>query len=136
MIRRQAGIGTKIGCHGFQATGIRNYLQNGGRAANGRSRRAPVRRGSLAQGIASLTPTSRPDGHLPLQVPVLLFTESSAPHFLSLVLKIRADFGPIAGLRANYSQASLKIQISLLILAHVDDHVATSSGPVADHLQH
>jgi integrase/recombinase XerD len=34
MIRRrcrQAGIQTKIGCHSFRATGITNYLQNGGR---------------------------------------------------------------------------------------------------------
>ena len=34
MIRRrcrQAGIATKIGCHSFRATGITNYLQNGGR---------------------------------------------------------------------------------------------------------
>ena len=34
MIRRrcwQAGIETKIGCHSFRATGITNYLQNGGR---------------------------------------------------------------------------------------------------------
>ena len=34
MIRRrcrQAGISTKIGCHSFRATGITNYLQNGGR---------------------------------------------------------------------------------------------------------
>jgi site-specific recombinase XerD len=34
MIRRratQAGIGTKIGCHSFRATGITNYLKNGGR---------------------------------------------------------------------------------------------------------
>lgn len=28
---RQAGIGTKIGCHSFRATGITNYLKNGGR---------------------------------------------------------------------------------------------------------
>jgi len=34
MIRRrsaQAGIKTKIGCHSFRATGITNYLENGGR---------------------------------------------------------------------------------------------------------
>jgi len=34
MIRRRArhaGIGTKIGCHSFRATGITNYLKNGGR---------------------------------------------------------------------------------------------------------
>ena len=34
MIRRraaQAGIKTKIGCHSFRATGITNYLKNGGR---------------------------------------------------------------------------------------------------------
>jgi integrase/recombinase XerD len=34
MIRRrarQAGIATKIGCHSFRATGITNYLKNGGR---------------------------------------------------------------------------------------------------------
>jgi integrase/recombinase XerD len=34
MIRRrarQAGIETQIGCHSFRATGITNYLQNGGR---------------------------------------------------------------------------------------------------------
>ncbi|MCP5517225.1 MAG: tyrosine-type recombinase/integrase [Verrucomicrobiales bacterium] len=34
MIRRraaQAGIATKIGCHSFRATGITNYLQNGGK---------------------------------------------------------------------------------------------------------
>lgn len=34
MIRRrcrQAGIQTKIGCHSFRATGITNYLKNGGR---------------------------------------------------------------------------------------------------------
>lgn len=34
MIRRrcrQAGISTKIGCHSFRATGITNYLENGGR---------------------------------------------------------------------------------------------------------
>ena len=27
----QAGIATKIGCHSFRATGITNYLKNGGR---------------------------------------------------------------------------------------------------------
>ncbi len=27
---RQAGIRTSIGCHSFRATGITNYLQNGG----------------------------------------------------------------------------------------------------------
>lgn len=34
MIRRraaQAGIATRIGCHSFRATGITNYLQNGGK---------------------------------------------------------------------------------------------------------
>jgi integrase len=34
MIRRrcrEAGIQTKIGCHSFRATGITNYLENGGR---------------------------------------------------------------------------------------------------------
>jgi hypothetical protein len=39
---RDAGVETKIGCHSFRATGITNYLQNGGTLDVNRARDAGV----------------------------------------------------------------------------------------------